>query len=126
MITVSVEGKEATCKVTVTKGTQISPDTSKLVEKYRDNDSLALKYEASDDENINNLQFAYTEGENASLPSNNEWKNVTSEGMISIGNLDGATPYTIFLRFAETEYYSGIRCCIESFLYKVLRSECTN
>ena len=107
MITVSVEGKEATCKVTVTKGTQISPDTSKLVEKYRDNDSLALKYEASDDENINNLQFAYTEGENASLPSNNEWKNVTSEGMISIGNLDGATPYTIFLRFAETEYYSA-------------------
>lgn len=107
MITVSVEGKEATCKVTVTKGTQISPDTSKLVEKYRDNDSLALKYEASDDENINNLQSAYTEGENASLPSNNEWKNVTSEGMISIGNLDGATPYTIFLRFAETEYYSA-------------------
>lgn len=107
MITVSVEGKEAICKVTVTKGTQISPDTSKLVEKYRDNDSLALKYEASDDENINNLQFAYTEGENASLPSNNEWKNVTSEGMISIGNLDGATPYTIFLRFAETEYYSA-------------------
>lgn len=107
MITISVEGKEATCKVTVTKGTQISPDTSKLVEKYRDNDSLALKYEASDDENINNLQFAYTEGENASLPSNNEWKNVTSEGMISIGNLDGATPYTIFLRFAETEYYSA-------------------
>lgn len=107
MITVSVEGKEATCKITVTKGTQISPDTSKLVEKYRDNDSLALKYEASDDENINNLQFAYTEGENASLPSNNEWKNVTSEGMISIGNLDGATPYTIFLRFAETEYYSA-------------------
>ncbi|OUP61540.1 hypothetical protein B5F14_02815 [Faecalitalea cylindroides] len=106
-ITVSVGGKEATCKVTVTKGTQISPDTSKLVEKYRDNDSLALKYEASDDENINNIQFAYTEGENASLPSNNEWKNVTSEGMISIGNLDGATPYTIFLRFAETEYYSA-------------------
>lgn len=107
IITASAGGKSATCTVTVTKATQNSPDTSKLVEKYRDNDSMALQYEFSDGENINNLQFAYVEGENAALPSDSKWKNVTSEGMISIGNLDGATPYTIFLRFAETEYYSA-------------------
>lgn len=107
IITASAGGKSATCTVTVTKATQNSPDTSKLVEKYRDNDSMALQYEFSDGENINNLQFAYVEGENAALPSDSEWKNVTSEGMMGIGNLDEATPYTIFLRFGETEDYSA-------------------
>ena len=100
-ITASAGGIKATCEVTVTKKTQEKPNLDSLTADYIDNDSMVLY--CAEIASFNNLQYAYVEGDNATEPTNDdEWNEVPSDRYIRLNDLTEATPYTIFLRYKET------------------------
>ena len=99
-ITASAGGKEATCKVTV-KNAQNAPDVTSLAATSIDDDSMTL--DCAKIASSINLQYAYAEGINVTAPTNDdEWNEVPSDGYIRLNDLTEATPYTIFLRYKET------------------------
>ena len=104
-ITASAGGQTDTCTVTV-KNVQDAPDISKL-SVATTSDSLGFGYLGSSlGDNIDKLQYTYAKGEDESLPSEAQWYGVEVigyTGFFVIENLEEGTPYTIFLRYKETD-----------------------
>lgn len=116
-ITASTYGfNPMTCTVTVTKKTLEAPDLSSLVAVYIDNDSMTL--DCARIASVENLQYAYAEGDHATAPTDESaWKDVTKDSnyLIALTNLKEATPYTIFLRYKETNEYAASPSSSEVF-----------
>lgn len=106
IITASAGGQTDTCTVTV-KNVQDAPDISKL-SVATTSDSLGFGYlGSSSNANIDKLQYTYAKGDDVSLPCEAQWDDVEVigdyTGVFDIENLEEGTPYTIFLRYKETD-----------------------